>query len=62
MNYIAKLLLILSWTDDNLDWLKYTHKLVACNLEDGKVFHIHTKSFIEKSPNPSAWEISNSEK
>ncbi len=40
----------------------------ACKLKDNKVFHIHvklldekTECFIEKSPNPSAWEISNSE-
>ncbi len=39
------------------------NQLDACKLEDDKVFHIHmelhgnAKSFIEKSPNLSAWEI-----
>ncbi len=47
----------------------FTCQLDACKLEDSKVFHIHlelldknTKCFIEKSPNPSAWEIANLEK
>ncbi len=45
------------------------NQLDACKLEDNKVFHFHMELFdenpdnvIEISPNPSAWEISNSEK
>ncbi len=46
--------------------VKMTYHLDACKLDDDKVFHIHaelhhenTDIFIKKSPNPSAWEISN---
>ncbi len=45
------------------------NQLNLCQLEYEKVFHIHVKFlnkytdiFIEQSPNPSTWEIFNSEK
>ncbi len=48
---------------------KMINQLDAFKLEDNEVFHIHmellyrnTKTFIEKSSNPSVWEVSNSEK
>ncbi len=48
---------------------KMINQLVACKLEDNKVFHIHvelldenTVIFIKQLLNPSAWEISNLEK
>ncbi len=48
---------------------KIINQLDECKSEDDKVFHIpmelldeNTDLFIEKLPNPSAWEISNSEK
>ncbi len=48
---------------------KMINQLDACKLEVDKEYHIHmelldgnTNTFIEKSPNPSVWEISNSEK
>ncbi len=57
---------------DMLDCSRQMWKIywvLTCKLEDNKVFHIHVKlfdkntdMFIEKSPNPSEWEISNLEK
>ncbi len=48
---------------------KMINQLDACKLKNDKVFHMHvalpdenTDNFIEILPNPSAWEISNSEK
>ncbi len=42
------------------------NQLDTCKLEDNKVFHIHVELLDENTdkrlPNPSAWEISNSEK
>ncbi len=49
---------------------KAIHPVDMCKVEDNEVFHCNqviivldkTDLFIQKSPNPQSWEISNSEK